>query len=154
MDALVGMKYHELKERVPEAEFDVSGLLLPEKQKIRPLDLSIILGNALDNALEACERLLQKQPKAAVFIRVSSMQKGNFFLMEVANSFDGQVFCVPGEEFPRTGKPDKAVHGIGMRNMKSTVLRYQGALDWTAEGNVFLLSVMLKDREPEEGVSV
>lgn len=148
VDALVGMKYHELKERVSAAVFDGIGLLIPACIKIRPMDLSVILGNALDNAIEACERLRGERPEAEVFIRISSVQKGNFFVMEVENSFDGCIVWAPGEEFPETLKADKSIHGIGMRNIKTTVLKYHGGVDWSAAGNVFSLSVMLKNENP------
>jgi len=44
-----------------------------------------------------------------------------------------------------TEKADKNSHGLGLANIKSTVEKYQGAMDFRIEGKVFILSVMMKN---------
>ena len=73
-------------------QFD-SEFLFPSDYGIDVFDLSIILNNALNNALEACEVLSGSDPEAERFISVTSYCKNNMFLIEVKNSFDGTV-CV------------------------------------------------------------
>ncbi len=65
--------------------------------------------------------------------------------MEIENSFDGKLILSEQELFPKTKKKNKELHGMGMVNIKSVAEKYQGAIAWMAEGNVFTLSVMLKD---------
>ena len=57
VDTLLNMKYHEITSTVPDLRMDVEGLQFPEKLFIQSYDIGIILGNALDNALEACRKL-------------------------------------------------------------------------------------------------
>ena len=56
-DALLYAKWLELSKTLPELVFDVEELYFPEGITINAYDLGIILGNALDNAAEACQRM-------------------------------------------------------------------------------------------------
>ena len=86
---------------------------------------------------------------ADVFIRISSLQKGNLLILKVKNSFDGRLVRRQ-EEFPVTDKADRKSHGIGLANIKSTAEKYQGTMDFKVNGRVFILSVMMKNERREE----
>ncbi len=145
VDTLLNTKYHEILRTLPDLQFHADRLLFPEKLMIQSYDIGIILGNALDNALEACKKLKAEEPEAKIFIRLSSYVKGKMFFLEVENSFDGEVVRKRDAEFPVTTKADKKVHGIGLINIKNTAEKYHGAVDWTVRNKVFTLSVMLKN---------
>ena len=150
VDTLLNMKYHEIAGTVPDLRMDVEGLQFPEKLSIQSYDIGIILGNALDNAIEACRKLKVIEPDAEAFIRISSFQKRELFFLKVENSFDGRVVRRPQNEFPVTDKADRENHGIGMVNIKSTAEKYQGTMDFKVNGRVFILSVMMKNERREE----
>ena len=150
MDTLLNMKYHEIIRTVPDLQMDVEGLQFPEKLFIQSYDIGIILGNALDNAMEACRKLKAKEPDAEAFIRISSFQKRELFFLKVENSFDGRVVRRPQNEFPVTDKADRENHGIGLVNIRSTAEKYQGTMDFKVNGRVFILSVMMKNERREE----
>lgn len=59
-DTLLNMKYHEITHMIPDLQMDAEGLVFPDTLAIQSYDLGIILGNALDNAGEACRRLKEK----------------------------------------------------------------------------------------------
>ncbi len=132
VDTLLNMKYHEAIREVTNLKMDVEKLLLPQRLEIHSYDLGIILGNALDNAIEACRKLKEKEPEADAFIRLCSMQKGNLLILKVENSFDGRLVRKRQDELPATDKTDKNSHGIGLANIKSTAERYQGTMDFKA----------------------
>ena len=150
VDTLLNMKYHEITSTVPDLRMDVEGLQFPEKLFIQSYDIGIILGNALDNAMEACRKLKAKEPDAEAFIRISSFQKRELFFLKVENSFDGQLVRRRQEEFPMTEKADRENHGIGLANIKSTAEKYHGTMDFKVNGRVFILSVMMKNERREE----
>lgn len=150
VDTLLNMKYHEIASTVPDLQMDVEGLQFPETLFIQSYDIGIILGNALDNAMEACRKLKAKEPDAEAFIRISSFQKRELFFLKVENSFDGKVVRKPQNEFPVTDKADRENHGIGLANIKSTAEKYQGTMDFKVKGRVFILSVMMKNERREE----
>lgn len=176
LDTLVAIKYHEMREKVPGISFQAEDLLIPEGLKVSPMDLSLILGNGLDNAIEACERLAATEGRTTAaegktaaagpesssagreeaaeeasiaategpWIRVRTMMRASFFLLEIANSFDGRLNYSSGQEFPETSKKDTGLHGIGLTSIRETARKYCGGVDWQGEDKVFTLTVMLK----------
>ena len=152
VDTLLNMKYHEAVRDMPDLRMDADKLLLPQGIQIHSYDIGVILGNAVDNAVEACWKQKAKEPGADAFIRIGSLQKGNLLILKVENSFDGRLVLKAKEEFPVTDKADRKSHGIGLANIKSTAEKYQGAVDFKVNGRVFILSVMMKiERREEDG---
>jgi len=153
VDTLLNMKYHEAIREVPDLKMDVDKLLLPQKLKIQSYDIGVILGNALDNAIEACRKLKELEQTADTFIGLSSMQKGNLLILKVENSFDGCLVRKGQDGYPVSDKADKDSHGIGLANIRNTAEKYQGTMDFKVEGRVFVLSVMMKnERRNEDGL--
>jgi len=119
-----------------------------ETDTISAFDMGIVLGNLLDNAIEACEKLEQ----AKRHIRLTLKRKNHFLLVEVENSFDGRLKWKDGECIPMTMKqsslPDMLMeHGIGLKNVKDVADRYLGYMDIKAGRDVFKVTVMLQQKE-------
>ena len=133
VDTLFGIKCHEMQERVPGIRFDAEGFIVPENLR-------------LDNAIEACERLAAAAPDEIPWIRVSALYRTQCFLVEIENSFDGRLSRLPEQEFPETSKGDGQLHGIGLRSIETVARKYHGGVDWSAEGGVFTLTVLLKSK--------
>lgn len=150
IDTLLNMKYHEALRIVPDLQFDVKKLLVPSDLVIRSYDIGVILGNALDNAMEACRKQKEKEPEATPFIRLSSVRKDNLLIFKIENSFDGTLKRKRRAGLPETDKADKKVHGIGLANIKNTAEKYQGTMDYKVDGRVFILSVMIKNERSIE----
>lgn len=113
--------------------------LFPAGFGIEAFDLGILLNNALDNAIEAC----QKVDVSRRFIKLRSYGKGRMFFVVVENGYDGKV---PAEHdgVCQTTKKDSQLHGLGMKNMKSCVERYYGTMEYEANQESFLLTLMLQ----------
>lgn len=113
--------------------------------EIPVFDFGIILNNLLDNAIEACEKL----EAGKGFIRLSLKRKKQFLLLNVENSFDGNMPLREGALLPATTKhsalPDIVTeHGIGLENVRDMAERYFGGVDIKVKGNVFHVTVMLQ----------
>ena len=145
VDALLNMKYHEVTLTIPDLRLETDGLLFPDTFAIQSYDLSIIVGNALDNAVRACKNLKEEKPEAEVYIKLSSFQKRKMFFLEVENSFNGKLILEKSREFPVSDKEIGESHGMGLANIKYTVEKYYGAVEWEVKGMAFILSVMIKD---------
>lgn len=154
-DALLNMKYHEITEKIPELSFQADSLLFPPDLAIQSYDIGVILGNALDNAVEGCIRQKQKSAESVPFIRLVSFRRGKYFFLEIENSFDGKIVRKHGAEFPSTLKDDRHTHGIGFANMKKTAEKYSGTVDYSVRTDpgqtenahgyaIFTLSVMFR----------
>ena len=152
VDTLLNMKYHEAIRTIPDIRIDAERLLFTDEMHIQSYDIGVMIGNALDNAMEACRKLKAEDPEAETFIRLTSFQKGKMIFIEVENSFNGRVVKKKQSEFPVTDKTDKREHGIGLLNIKHTAEKYHGAVDWSVDGKVFTLSVMIQnERRNEDG---
>lgn len=149
VDTLLNMKYYEAMQSIPGIRFDADELLFPGNLNIQSYDIGVIVGNALDNAIEACRKLKEEDTQADIFIHPSSFMKGKLFFIEVENSFNGKVIKKKHSEFPATDKADKKAHGMGMLNIKNTVEKYHGAVDWSTDNNVFTLTVMIKNERSD-----
>lgn len=145
VDTLLNMKYHEAIRIIPDIRIDAERLLFSDEMHIQSYDIGVMIGNALDNAMEACRKLKAEDPEAETFICLTSFQKGKMIFIEVENSFNGRVVKKKQSEFPVTDKTDKREHGIGLLNIKHTAEKYHGAVDWSVDGKVFTLSVMMKN---------
>lgn len=105
--------------------------------KINAFDLSIILNNALTNAIEgaaACNN---------PYIKIISYRKNNSFMLEVKNRFDGELIYNERTKLPRTTKQDIKRHGFGLENIRKTAQKYFGDIDITIDNGEFMLTVML-----------
>lgn len=150
VDILLNMKYHELTRIMPDIQLNADRLLFPENLQIQGYDIGIIIGNALDNAIEACKKLKKNDKSAEAFITLSSFTRGKMFFIEVENSFDGKINRKKYSEFPVTDKKDKKAHGIGLSNIKNTAEKYHGGVDWSAHNKKFTLTVMLQNERRDE----
>lgn len=100
-------------------QFD-SELLYPKSDGYDAYDIGIIINNLLQNALEACGKMAVGKR----YIYLSGRQKKRFFLINVKNSFDGEVafdkntrLPVPTKGADAFGNP-VSLHGIGLSNVK------------------------------------
>lgn len=99
--------------------------------------LCIVLGNALDNAIEACEYLEEKLRKISIKI---FEEKGNMYI-NISNSYLGKINFK--DSFPVSIKRDKAAHGIGLRSINKMVNKLGGYMQINTENNIFLLEIIL-----------
>lgn len=143
-DVVLNGKAGRAKER--GIRFD-SEFRFPADFGIDAFDLSIILNNSLDNALEACELLLEQEPEAGAYIEITSCCKGNMFLMEVENSCDGVLLEDGSAAAPLTRKKDNARHGLGFQNILRCSEKYFGSAKYSCNGQAFHLTVMLQKAE-------
>lgn len=137
-DVIIHQKSQEAQKK--QIQF-VSDFIYPIKKKIDMYDIGIILNNALDNAIEACEKVKEERK-----ISLKSYEKGNLFFIEVSNSFDN-ITLDPETGFPVTDKKDKSIHGFGLYNIQKAAGKYMGDIDIelieAGRENFFNLTVML-----------
>ncbi len=105
---------------------------------INTVDLYAILGNALDNAIEAVEKFKHKEKRQ---IDVLIYRQQNFLVMNVINPLKGNL--VYEEELPVTTKGDKRYHGFGLRSMRYLVKKYDGFLSVSTEDGCFSLKILI-----------
>lgn len=106
---------------------------VPETINIDVLDLSSVLGNILDNALESYNVNVLKP-----YIKIQIYFIKNMLYIEVENSVDSNR-----DKRLRTKKKDRINHGIGVRSIKEVALKYNGDVNIVSNSNTFRISVCL-----------
>ena len=109
---------------------------------MRTAELYALLGNALDNAIEAVRGVPEDAGRS---IEVSISQKGAMALIHVENSFAGALEFEDG--LPQSTKGDPLNHGYGMRSMRMTVERYGGTLSAGTHERTFFLNMLIPLQE-------
>lgn len=140
IDALLNPKYRQARKLGIDISIRMS---VPGEEKIAAVDLCCILANALDNAMEACERAIQAGEPAG-WIRLESRMHPNFWVLEISNSLHTPAAVEHGtilssKRFHFTGRQ---APGIGLQNIRAVVERYEGVLE-IQSGEIFSLNIML-----------
>jgi len=105
---------------------------------INTIDLYAILGNALDNAIEAVEKF-QHEEKRQIDVMIYRQQQ--FLVINIVNPMKDKL--VFEEELPRTTKKDRFHHGFGLRSIQYIVKKYDGNLNVSEEDGCFSLKILM-----------
>ncbi|MBO5277988.1 MAG: GHKL domain-containing protein [Lachnospiraceae bacterium] len=148
MDFAVDMKKNYAQSRGIPMEVELN---IPKEMNYNSMDLVIFLSNLLDNAIEACERMEQKE-KAKIVLKLQ--YKMSNLVVLIKNTYDGQLDGQSSDlqEYAmlETSKDDKAAHGIGMKNVMDIVEKYHGAIRWKAEQGWFTVNALLYEFEDKK----
>lgn len=102
---------------------------------IEDKDLSTILSNLIDNAIEACEKVLYER-----IIEIDAQILGTFFVLSISNPIN----INSTDNNLKTTKVDKKNHGIGLKNIKRAIQKYDGVFTTEIENNKFTADIRLK----------
>lgn len=113
LDAILSTKkaLAESKDITVDMEVQISDQL-----PLEPVDVCVIFGNALDNAIEACDRITQGEKK----INLVLVQREGKLLCHLANTAP----INSSKDFSITSKSDKKNHGFGLVNLKESLEKY------------------------------
>lgn len=103
-------------------------------------DLCMLLGNALDNAIEACCRITN--PANPKKIRAWAGVRRAYLVIEICNSTAAPVEISEDGSIV-SAKQDFFLHGVGIENMKAAVARSGGSLDFSYADGLFKFCAML-----------
>lgn len=109
---------------------------IPKIIHISESDLCVLLSNALENALHACQNLKEKGIEGK--IEVSAFEKNKKLFLQFINSCDSNVTFVHG--IPVT---DEVGHGIGVRSICALIERYKGIYTFEVVEDRFVLRVSI-----------
>lgn len=110
VDSLLNYELSLAAEFGAEIIYDVN---LPEKLNISSFDITIILGNLMDNAIEALRNSEKK------LLKVNIQFNKGIIRIDIENSYDPKY----------KKKHDGREHGIGLLSVENTLQKYHGKLD-------------------------
>ena len=133
IDSILNIKLQEAKNK------DIivtTKLQIPENLSIDSFDITVILGNIIDNAIEAASESIAYKK-----LNIIMLYNRRRILVKVENTYSGRIVIKQGEL--QTTKSDSITHGIGLQNVKHVVERYAGTIDISYDNIWFKACVML-----------
>ncbi len=124
-NVVLAAKAEDMDQRGLIGDFAVS---LPRELSITDTDLCALLGNALDNAIEAAVQAGDKR------ISVRCRADKGLFMLRVENAVEGEI-----RPDLSTTKADKSAHGFGLAGMREIAQRCGGSLETRVQGGRFEL---------------
>lgn len=109
----------------------------PIDSNINAFDVSVILNNALQNAVE------NVGGSGGLNISIFSYSKNNAYMIEISNSFAGNLRLDTESGLPVTSKGKTDSHGYGLNNIRKIAEKYFGDIDIAVKNEEFILSIML-----------
>ena len=131
VDILIACKIKEAMKH--HIQVDVEAELL--NATITEQELIAILGNGLDNAIEACKKM-KTAPK---WIRLHICNIKEMTMIKIENSYEQQPVQEKGH-FIST-KEEAQLHGLGVKSMRAIVEKYAGKMRMDYEDGVFSLMI-------------
>ena len=100
---------------------------VPNELNITDFDINIILGNLLDNSINALENSIEKK----LYIKIK-YEAGVLYIV-IKNNFTEK----------KQRNYDKSEHGLGLHSIENTINKYSGIAKYSQKKNVFTASLML-----------
>lgn len=113
-----------------------TSLNISDELPVEVEELSVVIANALENAICACEKL----PENERFIKCRCIAEPQFML-QISNTFDGSV------QLDEEGRPlaTKEGHGIGTRSILAFCEKNHAMVDYKIEDNIFALRIVVQE---------
>lgn len=133
IDSILNFKLAQAEEKDIQV---LPKVLIPKDLGITPYSMTVILGNLLDNAMNATLKLNDKRR-----INIDIKYNDKRLMIKVENTFNGKVVYENGQIV--TMQKDKGNHGIGLQSVKRIVDQYQGELIINHTQNTFAVRILL-----------
>lgn len=135
VDAIINFKYAVAKEQGIRFHLKI---FIPEILPINQCDIGIILGNTIDNAIEAVKKC--ESDKKNIYISMGVKREA--FVLVVKNSYE---HCIKKDKNGNLLSTKKEVsrHGYGVNSIKRVVERYQGEVYIDTTNNVFSITIIM-----------
>lgn len=109
----------------------------PTGSNINAFDVSVILNNALQNAVE------NVGGSGELHISILSYRRNNAYMIEIRNSFAGNLQWDTESGLLITSKESTDSHGYGLNNIRRIAGKYFGDIDFSVKNEEFILGIML-----------
>lgn len=134
IDSILNYEITLCKRNNFDIQFEVDNI--PELN-ISPTDLSSVISNILNNAIEANLKLKESER----YISLKMFCFKNYLSIIATNPYDHNLIKVDG--VLTTDKTDRNYHGYGLKSVDSSVKKYGGSFKYSYENNVFTVMIIL-----------
>lgn len=139
VDALINAKFSLAQQFAIDFNIDIH---IPIELPFRNADLSILLGNILDNAIEACSRL----PENRRIIKIHIFYNKGALIITIINNYLGCLIRDSNGKLVST-KKDYQNHGFGLRSVEKIAGKYHGSVVIETKDDLFKIKIVLCEIE-------
>ncbi len=132
LDVILNQKCLEANQK--EIDIKVEGKL-ERADSIDAYDLCMIFANALNNGMEACEILSDREK----VIKVSLLEHGNTTYFQFVNPATTKMYEMARQN--KTAKGDRENHGFGIENIRMAVEKYGGKMEYRYKDEKLTLEI-------------
>lgn len=132
VDAILNSKFSLAINHKIQLDFKAT---VPQQLKISDIDLCVLIGNLVDNAVEACYQLEESER----FIRFYMGSYKKQFYLSMTNATNEVVRKLDEEYISKK----RGNHGHGLKRINQVVEKYQGLINRKNEPGVFVTEIML-----------
>lgn len=112
------------------------------------IEITAILGNLLDNSLEACKNLLETHHQSSSEIHMSIKPFRDMLQIQITNSSNGN-YKYSNDKHLQTTKKDDSFHGYGIKHVQEIVKAANGIIKIQPESKHFKVSILIPFSESE-----
>ena len=112
---------------------------------IEYFDICTIFSNCIDNAIEACKKIKDHNNR---YISLKGNCVNNFYIIKIENSKTNKIKKLNGDFL--TDKKDKFLHGIGLKNIKLALEKYNGEITIEPSEDKFILKMLIPINQEKE----
>lgn len=135
IDSILSNKLYFAKQQKTRLEYKIH---LPERFPFTDVELTALLGNLFDNALEANKKVPANLER---WINFQLKPQENMLLIHMSNTFDGIVKKTAKQGFlTRKEEPD---HGVGLKRVQTLVQEANGFTEIRYEANIFTVQIIV-----------
>ncbi|MBS6466511.1 MAG: sensor histidine kinase [Clostridium sp.] len=135
VDTLVNAKYTLAKKMHIKTDIQVC---IPNEFKFQDKHLMVILGNIIDNAIEASMKL----PEEERYIKLIILYQKKMLNILIINNYNGRTRKNRWGEFITT-KEEQVYHGLGLSAIKQAIDYYNGEVKITEKNGKFQVSILI-----------
>lgn len=133
VDSIINFKFQEAEQRKIKTDLD---LKIPDRLGMDSFDITVILGNLLDNAIKAAAKV-EENP----FVNLKMRYDKGRLMIQADNSFNGVINEQNGKLL--TTEADKENHGFGLQSIRKAIQKYDGTMDIDYSNNLFSITLLL-----------
>lgn len=139
VDAIVNTKYSFMKTLGIKCTADIH---IPMQLPFDMADMSVLLGNVLDNAIEANNDNVSDK-----YIKIYMAYDKNVLVITVINSYDGTLLRDKTGKI-LTRKDDQNAHGFGLVSIERIVQKYHGSMVIEETSEEYKIKLIMVDDRP------
>ncbi len=135
LDSILNYKLETARKYQIKVECQID---IEKEVTVSDIDLNILIGNLLDNAIEALTELEGDKRKLHLAIKAEQAT----FLLKASNPYEGYRVKKYRGNF-LTNKEDKRIHGWGLKEVKRVVKKYHGKMIIHTENGEFNVRIVI-----------